>query len=185
MRQLAAGESLFNQGDRAVAIYQVDSGRLRLVRRTSDDHLVILHTARRGEFFAEASLFAETYHCDAVAAAPSRVRVYPKAEIIALLRTEPALAEAFMTRLAHQLQELRTRMELRNIRSARERLMQYLRLRAGIDGHTVAIEGQLQDIAAEIGVTREALYRTLAALEADGSIARTETGIVLKKSADR
>ena len=90
-----------------------------------------------------------------------------------------------MTRLAHQLQELRTRMELRNIRSARERLMQYLRLRAGIDGHTVAIEGQLQDIAAEIGVTREALYRTLAALEADGSIARTETGIVLKKSADR
>lgn len=56
MRQLAAGESLFNQGDRAVAIYQVDSGRLRLVRRTSDDHLVILHTARRGEFFAEASL---------------------------------------------------------------------------------------------------------------------------------
>jgi CRP-like cAMP-binding protein len=185
VRQLAAGESLFNQGDRAVAIYQVDSGRLRLVRRTSDDHLVILHTARRGEFFAEASLFAETYHCDAVAAAPSRVRVYPKAEIIALLRTEPALAEAFMTRLAHQLQELRTRMELRNIRSARERLMQYLRLRAGIDGHTVAIEGQLQDIAAEIGVTREALYRTLAALEADGSIARTETGIVLKKSADR
>jgi CRP-like cAMP-binding protein len=121
-----------------------------------------------------------------VAAAPSRVRVYPKAEMIALLRTEPALAEAFMTRLAHQLQELRTRMELRNIRSARERIMQYLRLRAGPDdGRSVRIEGQLQDIAAEIGMTREALYRTLAALEADGSIARTETAIVLNKSADR
>ena len=182
VRQLAAGESLFNQGDRAIAIYQVDSGRLRLVRRTSDDHLVILHTARRAEFFAEASLFAETYHCDAVAAAPSRVRVYPKAEIIALLRTEPAFAEAFMTRLAQQLQELRTRMELRNIRSARERLMQYLRLRAESDGRSFAVEGQLQDIAAEIGMTREALYRTLAALEADGSIARTQTAIVLNKS---
>jgi CRP-like cAMP-binding protein len=184
VRQLAAGESLFNQGDPAIAIYQVDSGRLRLVRRTSDDHLVILHTARRGEFFAEASLFAETYHCDAVAAAPSRVRVYPKAEIIALLRTEPAFAEAFMTRLAHQLQELRTRMELRNIRSARERLVQYLRLRTESDGRSVRVEGQLQDIAAEIGMTREALYRTLAALEADGSIARTQTAIVLNKSAD-
>jgi CRP-like cAMP-binding protein len=187
VRHLAAGESLFNQGDPAQAIYRVESGRLRLVRRTSDDHLVVLHTAHRGEFFAEASLFAETYHCDAVAAAPSRVRVYPKAEMIALLRTEPALAEAFMTRLAHQLQELRTRMELRNIRSARERIMQYLRLRAGPDdrGRSVRIEGQLQDIAAEIGMTREALYRTLAALEADGSIARTETAIVLNKSADR
>jgi CRP-like cAMP-binding protein len=78
-------------------------------------------------------------------------------------------------------------MELRNIRSARERIMQYLRLRAGPDdrGRSVRIEGQLQDIAAEIGMTREALYRTLAALEADGSIARTETAIVLNKSADR
>jgi CRP-like cAMP-binding protein len=189
VRRLDAGETLFNQGDRAVAIYRVDSGRLRLVRRTSDDHLVILHTARRAEFFAEAALFAETYHCDAVAAAPSRVRLYPKAEIIALLRTEPALAEAFMTRLAHQLQELRARMELRNIRSARERLLQYLRLRAGPDGRgracSIPVEGQLQDIAAEIGMTREALYRTLAALEADGSIARTQTAIVLNTSADR
>ena len=188
VRRLAAGEALFSQGDPAVAIYQVESGRLRLVRRTSDDHLVILYTARRGEFFAEASLFAETYHCDAVAAAPSLVRVYPKAEIIALLRAKPALAEAFMMRLAHQLQELRTRMELRNLRSARERLLQYLRLRAGPDdrgrARTVAIEGQLQDIGAEIGITREALYRTLAALEADGSIARSRTAIVLNKSVD-
>src|SRR5204863_5651112 len=71
VRRLAAGETLFNQGDAAIAIFQVESGRLRLVRRTSDDHLVILYTARRGEFFAEASLFADTYHCDAAATAPS------------------------------------------------------------------------------------------------------------------
>ncbi len=183
VRELAAGEILFEQGDRAAAIYQVESGRLRLIRRTVDDHLVILHTARRGEFFAEASLFAEAYHCDAVAAAPSRVRVYPKAVVMAALRTDPALAESFMARLAHQLQELRARMELRNIRSARERVLQYLRLRAGLNGRSVAIEGQLQDIAAEIGVTREAFYRTLAALEAEGSLTRTESEILLKKSA--
>lgn len=35
-------------------------------------------------------------------------------------------------------------------------------------GRVIAIEGHLQDIAAEIGMTREALYRSLAALEADG-----------------
>lgn len=134
VRDLAAGEILYRQGDRAAAIYKVETGRLRLVRRTLDDHLVILHTARRGEFFAEASLFAEAYHCDAVAAAPSRIRVYPKARVMAVLRTEPALAEAFVARLAHQLQDLRARMELRNIRSARERVLQYLRLRAGSEG---------------------------------------------------
>jgi len=180
VRVLAPGELLFRQGDRAAAIYKVESGRLRLIRRTVDDHLVILHTARQGEFFAEASLFAEAYHCDAVAAAQSRVRVYPKAIMMEALRTDPALAEAFMARLARQLQELRALMELRNIRSARERVLQYLRLR--VRGRSIAVEGQLQDIAAEIGITREALYRTLAALEADGCLTRTQTTILLKKS---
>jgi CRP/FNR family transcriptional regulator, dissimilatory nitrate respiration regulator len=181
-RVLAPGEQLFRQGDQASAIYKVESGRLRLIRRTVDDHLVILHTARRGEFFAEASLFADAYHCDAVAAAPSSIRVYPKQTVMEAMRTDPALAEAFMAQLAHQLQELRARMELRNIRSARDRVLQYLRLRAGTHGRSIAIEGQLQDIAAEIGMTREALYRTLAALETEGHLTRTETAILLKKS---
>jgi CRP-like cAMP-binding protein len=181
VRVLAPGDLLFAQGDRAAAIYRVESGRLRLIRRTIDDHLVILHTARRGEFFAEASLFAETYHCDAVAAAQSRVRVYPKAIMMDALRTDPALAEALMARLARQLQELRFRMELRNIRSARDRVLQYLRLRAGGEGRCIPIEGQLQDIAGEIGMSREALYRGLAALEAEGCLTRTKTAILLNK----
>jgi CRP-like cAMP-binding protein len=181
VRVLASGELLFRQGDRATAIYKVESGRLRLIRRTVDDHLVILHTARRGEFFAEAALFSEAYHCDAGAAAPSSVRVYPKETVMEALRMDPALAEAFMARLARQLQELRARMELRNIRSARDRVLQYLRLRAGVHGRSIAVEGQLQDIAAEIGMTREALYRTLGALETEGHLTRTESAILLKK----
>src|SRR5271167_3584899 len=98
IRELGSGDLLFRQGDQAAAIYKVESGRLRLIRRTVDDHLVILHTARRGEFFAEAALFAEAYHCDAVAAAPSRVRVYPKARVLEALRTDPGLASAFIAR---------------------------------------------------------------------------------------
>src|SRR5438874_8322178 len=162
VRVLAPGELLFRQGDRAAAIYKVESGRLRLIRRTVDDHLVILHTARRGEFFAEASLFAAVYYCGAVAAAQSRVRVYPKAKVMDALRNDPIVAEALMARLARQLHELRARMELRNIRSARERVLQYLRLRTGSNDRGISIEGRLQDIAAEIGMTREALYRALA-----------------------
>ena len=154
VHDLAAGEPLFVQGDPAAAIYKVESGQLRLVRRIIDGH-----TARQGEFFAEAALFA-----DATAAAPSRVRTYPKTKMKEALRSNPAFTEAFTAGLARQLQNLRSRMELRNIRSARERVLRYLRLRAGSQGRRIAIDGQLQDIAAEIGVTREAYYRTLAAL---------------------
>ena len=183
-RELAAGELLFSQNDPATAIFKVEAGQLRLIRRTIDDHLVILHTARPGELFAEAALFADAYHCDAIAALPSRVRIYPKAGVKEALRADPVLAETFMARLARQLQQLRARMELRNIHSARERVLQYLRLRAGSHSRSVTMEGQLQDIAAEIGLTREALYRALATLETEGRLTRTEMAILLNKTGD-
>jgi CRP-like cAMP-binding protein len=179
---VAAGERLFQQGDRASAIFEVVSGRLRLVRRTIDDHLVALFTARPGDLLAEAALFSDSYHCDAVAATGSSVRVYPKRALLPALRKHPALFEAFAARLARQLQALRARMELRNIRSARERLLQYLWLSAEGGGRTVAIDGQLQDLAADLGLSREALYRTLAALEADGVVERAASGLVLKNA---
>ena len=68
IRELASGEELFSQGARARAIFALESGRLRLLRRTVAGHLVVLHRARAGELFAEAAFFSETYHCDAVAA---------------------------------------------------------------------------------------------------------------------
>src|SRR5579863_2755578 len=154
LRNLAAGDALFRQGEPPAAFYRVESGRLRLQRRTLDDHLVILHTASRGEFFAEATLFADANHCDAVAAVRSRVLVYPKARVLEVLRAEPALAEAFLARLANQLQDLRARIELRNIRSGRERVLQYLRLRAGLGRHTVVIDGHEREIATDVGMTR-------------------------------
>jgi CRP/FNR family transcriptional regulator, dissimilatory nitrate respiration regulator len=86
-----------------------------------------------------------------------------------------------MGRLAHQVQDLRARLELRNIRSARERVLQYLWLRAEADRRSVAIEGPYQDMAAEISLTREALYRTLARLEAEDVLVRDRSGITPKK----
>lgn len=182
LRELRRDERLFQQGDAASAIFEVVSGRVRLVRRTIDDHLVALFTARPGDLLAEAALFSASYHCDAVAATASRVRIYPKRALLSALRKHPALLEGFAARLAGQLQRLRARMELRNIRSARERLLQYLWLSADGCGRRVAIDGHLQDLAADLGLSREALYRTLAALEADGVIKRSANGILLKKA---
>jgi DNA-binding Lrp family transcriptional regulator len=41
---------------------------------------------------------------------------------------------------------------------------------------------QLQDIASDLGLTREALYRTLASLERAGAIERAGARILLKRS---
>ena len=65
-------------------------------------------------------------------------------------------AQAFAATLARQVMNLRTRIEQRNIRSARERVRHYLALNAGADGRTVELTGTLKDIAAELGLTHEA-----------------------------
>ena len=179
VRELASGEELFSQGARARAIFALESGRLRLLRRTVDGHLVVLHRARAGELFAEAALFSETYHCDAVAAAPSRVRTYQKNDVLAALRAHPDLCERFLGVLASQVQALRLRLEFRNIRSARERILQYLSLAVEPDGRTVRVEGELQEIASELGLSREAFYRALTALEGDNAVVRRDRRTIL------
>ncbi len=181
LRELAAGTSLFRQGDRTFAIFLVEKGRMRLVRHASDEHEVVLHTAREGEMFAEAALFSGHYQCDAVAAVASRVRIYPKRVLLSALQGDPKLAERFMQVLAHQVHALRARLQERNIRSARERILHHLALTTGSDGRTVTLDGTLMDLAAEIGLTHEALYRALAALERAGAIERTSPTIAFKK----
>jgi DNA-binding MarR family transcriptional regulator len=76
---------------------------------------------------------------------------------------------------------LRQQMELMKVRSAKERVKLYLDFNAGPDGRTVNLPGQLQDVAGELGLTREAFYRTLASLERAGAIERAAHHIVLKK----
>lgn len=182
-RTLAADEPLFREGDPVSAIYALESGRVRMVRYRVAEHPVILHTARPGELFAEAALFSEIYHCDAVADLPSRVRVLPKGMLLAAIDSDPQLARRFMAVLARQVMTLRTRLEQRNIRSARERVLRHLALIADRDG-MVQREGTLIDLAAEIGLTHEVLYRTLATLEREGVIERDRQRIRLTKPAE-
>ena len=183
VRKLEAGRTLFRRGDKASAIFEVDHGRVQLIRHTVDDHPVVMHTALPGQLFAEAALFAGAYQCDAVAPVAALVRAYPKRELLAALRADPARAERFMAALAHQVHALRARLEERNIRSARQRVLHHLSLRAGDDGRTMRLDGTLIELAGEIGLTHEALYRTLASLVKAGIVRRTKSAIVLRKRA--
>lgn len=179
-RSLARDELLFRQGDKVHAIYFIEEGRLRIDRHTFDGRSLVFGTTSAGEFFVEAALFAEIFHCDAVATEPSRVRIYPKAAVLKALNTNPSSALPFLKLMAHQVIEARQRLELMKIRSAKDRVMLYADLHAEADG-TVTMKGELQDVAAELGLTREAFYRTLARLEQAGAIKRSGARIVLKK----
>jgi CRP-like cAMP-binding protein len=183
-RKLKAGEPLFHLGDKTTGLVEVVAGRVRLTRVDRSGRETVLYVAGPGETIAEASLFSPAYHCDAVAGTDAVVRVYPKPAVLAAFAKDPKAAQAFSAMLARQVMSLRTRLAQRDIRSARERLRHYLALNVGADGRTVTLRGTLKELAAELGLTHEALYRTLAALERAGEIKRGPARIVLTRGRD-
>jgi CRP-like cAMP-binding protein len=178
-RKLKSGEALFRLGDKSAGLCEVIAGRVRLARVDRSGREIILHVAGPGETIAEASLFSPNYHCDAIASTAAIVRIYPKAAMLAAFEKDPKASQAFTATLARQVMKLRTRIEQRNIRSARERVRHFLVLNTGADGRTVTLAGTLKDLAAELGLTHEALYRTLAALERSGEIRRSRGKLVI------
>ncbi len=154
---LAAGETLFATGERVTSIYLVRSGSVHLLRHTTHGAQMVLQNAGPGAVVAEASAYSQRYHCDAVAAVDSVVAGLPKERFLSALAGEPALAESWAALLARSVQAARLRAEIRSLPKVAERLDAWLG-----EGNSLPERGRWQDVAAELGVTREALYRELA-----------------------
>ena len=181
-RRLGKDDLLFRRGDPVASLFRVEEGEIRLERHTIDGRRLILHAAGPGRLVAEASLFAGAYHCDASAAKESVVSVCSRTEILAAMAGDPAMALAFARLVAVQLQAVRQRLELRNVRSASERVLLHLELKADPATGEFRVETRLQDIAAELGLSREAFYRALAELERRGRIRRSGDIIGIHRS---
>lgn len=156
-RRLGAGAMLFATGDPVRSLFVVERGRLRLLRHTMHGAPLVLHVAASGEAFAEASLFSRTYHCDAQAEISSAVIAYPRRALLGALRENPEAAVRLVGHLAQQVQALRGRIELLNIKSARDRVLWYLHSRLGASATAVELDRTWKAIASEIGLTHEAV----------------------------
>jgi len=173
---------LFRSGEKTVGLYEVVEGKVRLVRIDRSGREALLQVASAGDTLAEASLFSSAYHCDAIASTEAVVRLYPKTILLGELKRNPKLLESFAAMLAQQVMTLRTRLERRNIHSARDRVWHFLTINVQADGRTVALPGTLKELAADLGLTHEALYRTLSKMAADGEIERANSVIKIRRS---
>jgi CRP-like cAMP-binding protein len=182
-RKLAAGQMLFNQGEAAIGLYEVVSGQVKQVRTDPEGRDVVVGIAGPGEMIAEGSLFSQTHDCAATALTNAIVRLYRKGSLLAELERNPRVAVAFMAMLVGQILNLRVRLERRSIHSARDRVRHYLAAHVGGKERTVALPSTLKDLAAELGLTHEALYRTLSEMNAKGEIVRQNGKIRLVTAA--
>ncbi len=156
-RDIAAGETLFRAGDQVVSMLLLRDGRADLVRHMDNGARLILHRAKAGQILAEASAWSDVYHCDAVVSAASTVAFLPRHVFQTRLKADPDLAQRWMQTLARSVQAARVRAEIRSLPKVADRLDAWL-----YEGNALPDKGLWQDVAAELGVSREALYRELA-----------------------
>lgn len=173
---VARGHHLFLGGERPSAMHYLEEGEIVLQRVSEAGDPLVMRRLRSG-FVAEASLQASRYHCDAVATAPSRVASVPVDTLAAALQTDPAFAMRWIGMLSGEVRRLRTQCERLSLKGVTERLM-HLVDTEGDEGR-LAVPAGLKSLASELGVTHEALYRTLARLEREGRL-RREAGALVR-----
>lgn len=156
-RSLLAGEILFHQGEPVATVFIVLDGEIELRRHQEDGRVLVLQRAGAGALVAEASLFSERYHCDAVATAGTRLRVVPRQRLRGRLRSDPELAEALASHLAREIQRLRFRSELLSPPKVASRLEAWELWHGALPPR-----GEWKQLAQQIGVSPEALYREMA-----------------------
>ena len=162
-----ASEMLFRVGGPIRDVYLVISGEARLIRLDRNGGEVILQRSRGG-FIAEASLDSCAYHCDAIAAEPSALLLFPVAAFRAALEEEPAFRKAWQSQLAKEVRKLRAQCERLSLHSAADRIAHYIEAE-GTDG-VVTLRQSRKSWAAELGLTHEALYRALRRMQVDGTL---------------
>ena len=181
-RKLPSQQVLFHTGDRAEAVYILISGKLKLVRHTSQGKELLLHLVSPGESFAEAAMLGNgTYPATAVSLEPSVVFCWPRSRLIELLRNTPDLALGMVLSVSLWTHRLVTQLELLTQRRVEERLAIYLKGRSGgerlVAGHEIILREPRNLIAAQIGTVPEVLSRTFRRFEESGLVEITSNKV--------
>lgn len=163
---LADGDVVMRAGERVTAIFAVENGHVALSRHGS-----VVHVADPGTLFGESGLFSETNPVDAVARGPAVVSAYPQEHVLLFLRAHPEINMAFSAYLARRLNAARARIELAKLKGAEARVVAFL-TQAGAAQGWIKVGQPLSHIAADIGLTHEAFYRTLRKLVDKGMLER-------------
>jgi len=151
-----AGAAVFRIGNLVRSVHIIRGGRIHLIRYQADGTSLILQRAEEGSVLAEASLYSSRYHCDGIAETDSVTWAMPRDELRKHLQDNPALTEAWLQHLAHEVQTARLHAEILSLKTVAARLDTWIAWHGAFPE-----KGRWITIAQQIGVSPEALYREL------------------------
>ncbi|MBA5248463.1 MAG: Crp/Fnr family transcriptional regulator [Gammaproteobacteria bacterium] len=169
--QLKKGAFLFRQNSPTEALFFLEKGRIKLIRETIDGQPLIVHIAYSQETFAEASMFADEYHCHAVCDSASVILSFNKVEVLRYLESHPEAVMALLKSHTQQVRDLRLLNEIKSINSAYDRVTTFLDSEVD-ENSELHFSYSLKDMAQKLGLAHETFYRTLKTLEQEGKLIR-------------
>ena len=161
------GTVLFREGDPTDGMFVSLTAAVRMERIGPDGELVTIHTVESPQSFAEASIFADRYHCDAVVLAEGDIFRIPTSVILDGF-TDPEFSTAYNRIMSRQVQAYRQIVEIMSIRSAVERV--YAAVVAGL------LDTSVMNLSQRIALTHEATYRALRTLVSQGRLENPSRG---------
>jgi CRP-like cAMP-binding protein len=170
------GEHLFSIGAKPEWMFYVVSGEIMLERSGAHGEHVVLQRRRHG-FVSEASLLVDSYHCDALAVEESTVIKLPIEALRQQLDQDARFNASWMQTLNREIMHLRMQCERLSLHSVQEKVIHLIQTE-GQNGH-YAIPSGVKTLAGELGVSHEALYRSIAELKKAGSLKRADDALVL------
>ncbi len=158
----ALGRSvLFREGDPTNGMFVSVTAVVRMERIGPNGEPVAIHRVEARQSFAEASVFAQQYHCDAVIVEAGEIIRIPKSAILDGF-SDPKFSVAYNRIMSRQIQAYRQIIEIMSINSAVERV--YAAMVAGL------LDTSAMDLSQRIALSHEATYRALRTLVRQGRL---------------
>jgi len=171
-------ERLFKTGGRPEWMFFIVFGEVTLERIGLKGEAVVLQRTRTG-FVSEASLNVERYHCDGVAVSDTLAIKMPIRQLASSLSQDSKFAERWINMLNSEVRRLRLQCERLSMKSVKDRLLHLVQTE-GRDGH-YAVPSGLKTLAGELGVTHEALYRTIAELQKSNILTKVDGDLIVRQ----
>lgn len=174
---LKKGAVLFQTGKKPQWLFFVLKGEVTLERVSPHGERVVLQRTRHG-FVSEASLQSPHYHCDARAGLATQLIQIPIQTLTQALESDREFSMRWMKMLNLEIKHLRLVCERLSLKSVKERVLHLV----DTEGHNgcYRVHTDLKTMASELGVTHEALYRTLANLEKSRVLTRDKNAMLMR-----
>lgn len=184
------GDTIFYEGNPALAAFCIRSGQVRLTRHAHHGDEIVLAVQGTGDLIGYRAVLAELPYCvSATVTEPSVVCTIPRADFLSLVEESHPLACHLLRRLSVEFRAAESQLIERNEEKVAKRTARLL-ARLAQDARTekaggdcVPLHARRGDLARLLGTTPETLSRTLHAFADRGLVTVSRTEIRVRDAA--